>query len=139
MEGHDYLDKSIQLSQRSKVIAPQRGEIYDRYNDTPLAINIDSFAIDMIPGEIPVGQYDTVAVKLANFLDIPKSEIDKKQKDVNNLQLETKSLTERVAVAGKIEALVDKKDRYEKLSAKKQALTENKIFAEQIFNGKTVL
>lgn len=82
LEGHDYLDKSIQLSQRSKVIAPQRGEIYDRYNDTPLAINIDSFAIDMIPGEIPVGQYDTVAVKLANFLGIPKSEIDKKVPNV---------------------------------------------------------
>ncbi len=67
-----------------------------------------------------------------------KNEIIEMEKEVNALQVQTKSLTEKVAVASKMEALADKKNRYEKLSSKRQSLNENKIFAEQIFNGKTV-
>ena len=34
--------------------------------------------MDITPGEIPEGKYDTVASKLASMLDINKSLIDKK-------------------------------------------------------------
>ena len=43
-----------------------------------MVINTDSFAVEVIPGEIPPQKYDTVIQKLANYLGIPKSQIDKK-------------------------------------------------------------
>ncbi len=78
IEGSSYRKQSQTLSQRSKQIPAQRGEIYDRNAQLPLALNIDSFAIDFIPGEISSDLYDTVALKLAGFLGISKSDIDKK-------------------------------------------------------------
>ncbi|MGL4982426.1 MAG: penicillin-binding protein 2 [Treponemataceae bacterium] len=78
VEGEEYHNRSVSISQRSKTIPPQRGEIYDRSFSSPLAVNVDSFAVDIIPGEIPSGRYDTVALKLANYLDMKKEDIDKK-------------------------------------------------------------
>ncbi|MGL4986202.1 MAG: penicillin-binding protein 2 [Treponemataceae bacterium] len=78
VEGEEYHSRSVSIAQRSKPIPPQRGEIYERTFTNPLAVNIDSFAIDLIPGEIPSGRYDTVALRLANFLGIKKEEIDRK-------------------------------------------------------------
>jgi penicillin-binding protein 2 len=78
LEGAEYRGRSITISSRSKVLLAQRGEIYDRNSNSPLVISDDSFAVDIIPGEIPKGQYDTVAGKLAVFLGIPKLEIDAK-------------------------------------------------------------
>jgi penicillin-binding protein 2 len=75
-EGEVYRSRSATISSRSRVIPAQRGEIYDRYARTPLVANTDSFAVDLIPGEIPKGQYDTVAMRLAGFLGISKPQID---------------------------------------------------------------
>lgn len=62
---------------RSTIIFSQRGEIYDRNNDNALVVNSDSFSVEISPAKIPSGYYDTVAAKLANILEIPKSSIDK--------------------------------------------------------------
>ena len=43
-----------------------------------MVVNTDSFAVELTPGEIPQGLYDTVASKLASLLGISKFEIDKK-------------------------------------------------------------
>ena len=42
-----------------------------------MVINTDSFAVSIIPGEIPSGFYDTVSMKLSGYLGINKDEIDK--------------------------------------------------------------
>ncbi|MBR2461637.1 MAG: penicillin-binding protein 2 [Spirochaetaceae bacterium] len=78
LEGEVYRQQSEDISSRVKTIPAQRGEIYDRNATVPMVVNTDSFAVDVIPGEIPQGKYDTVAAKLAEILDIDKKFIDSK-------------------------------------------------------------
>ena len=76
IHGNAYRTQSRVVSTRNTVITAQRGEIYDRNNNAALVINTDSFAIEVVPGEIPADEYDTVSTKLADYLGIKKSEID---------------------------------------------------------------
>lgn len=78
IQGEHYKTQSQKISSQVTVIPAQRGEIFDRNADLPMVINTDSFAVEVIPGEIPPQKYDTVIQKLANYLGIPKSQIDKK-------------------------------------------------------------
>lgn len=78
IQGEHYKSQSQKISSQVKVISAQRGEIFDRNADLPMVINVDSFAVEVVPGEIPPQRYDTVIQKLANYLGIPKSQIDKK-------------------------------------------------------------
>lgn len=78
LEGAVYRKQSEDISSRVKTIPAQRGEIYDRNAETPMVVNTDSFAVDIIPGEIPAGKYDTVASRLAALLSIDKKTIDMK-------------------------------------------------------------
>ncbi|MCQ2981546.1 MAG: penicillin-binding protein 2 [Treponemataceae bacterium] len=77
VEGANYRQQSQVISQRTKTIPAQRGEIYDRNASYPLVINVDSFAVDFIPGEAGA-RYDTVTARLAQYLGMSKSEIDEK-------------------------------------------------------------
>ena len=78
IQGEHYKSQSQRISSQVTIIPAQRGEIFDRNADLPMVINTDSFAVEVIPGEIPPQKYDTVIQKLANYLGIPKSQIDKK-------------------------------------------------------------
>lgn len=91
-EGKFYRETSQNLSKQVKTIPANRGEIFDRNANLPLVINTDSFAVDLIPAEIPEGYYDTVASRLASFLSISKIEIDKKvpkrlRKSFNSIEI----------------------------------------------------
>lgn len=78
IQGEHYKTQSQKISSQVTIIPAQRGEIFDRNADLPMVINTDSFAVEVIPGEIPPQKYDTVIQKLANYLGIPKSQIDRK-------------------------------------------------------------
>lgn len=78
VQGEQYRSQSQKISSQVTVLVPQRGEIYDRNSNLPMVINNDSFAVEVTPGEIPSDRYDTVMMKLAGFLGISKSEIDRK-------------------------------------------------------------
>lgn len=78
LQGNEYRTQSKTISSQVNVLPAQRGEIFDRNATLPMVINSDSFAVEIIPGEIPNGHYDTVANKLAGFLGISKLDIDKK-------------------------------------------------------------
>lgn len=78
IEGSNYRNQSVKISQRVKELPAQRGEIYDRSATLRMVINTDSFAVDLTPGEIPSGLYDTVAARLAAFLGVSKTSIDRK-------------------------------------------------------------
>ena len=78
IQGEHYKTQSQKISSQVTIIPAQRGEIFDRNADLTMVINTDSFAVEVIPGEIPPQKYDTVIQKLANYLGIPKSQIDKK-------------------------------------------------------------
>ncbi|MCR5062092.1 MAG: penicillin-binding protein 2 [Treponema sp.] len=78
INGEQYRSQSQKISSQVTVLVPQRGEIYDRNSNLPMVINNDSFAVEVTPGEIPKERYDTVMMKLAGFLGISKTDIDKK-------------------------------------------------------------
>lgn len=77
VEGSTYQTISKTISTRKIPIYAQRGEIYDRNNNNAMVVNSDSFIVEITPGNIPPGYYDTVASKLAGILGIPKTSIDK--------------------------------------------------------------
>ncbi|WP_191014848.1 penicillin-binding protein 2 [Treponema zioleckii] len=66
------------ISSQTKTIPAQRGEIYDRSGTLRMVENADSFAVDVVPGQIPSVQFDTVVAKLAAFLGVKKKDIVKK-------------------------------------------------------------
>lgn len=78
VNGDQYRKQSQNISQRAKKIPAQRGEIFDRNGTVPMVLNIDSFAVDLIPGEIPAENFQTVLSRLSSILKIPESDIAKK-------------------------------------------------------------
>jgi penicillin-binding protein 2 len=56
----------------------QRGEIFDRNGDIPIVINIDSYAVDIIPAEVPEGEIESLKRELSILLSIPMEEFDKR-------------------------------------------------------------
>ena len=78
IHGESYRNQSRKISSHVTVLPAQRGEIFDRNAELPMVINSESFVVELTPGEIPSGKYDTVAGKLAAFLGISKEEIDRK-------------------------------------------------------------
>ncbi|MDE7141237.1 MAG: penicillin-binding protein 2, partial [Treponemataceae bacterium] len=78
LEAASYQRQSRTISSNVSMIAAQRGEIFDRNVTLPMVINADSFAVDLMPAEIPDGHYDAVAARLARFLGIAKRDIDRK-------------------------------------------------------------
>ncbi len=78
VEGTTYRRQSEIISSKVRVIPANRGEIFDRNAIIPIATNNDSWAIDITPAEIPTERFDSVLMRLSSFLDIPKSEIEKK-------------------------------------------------------------
>lgn len=78
IEGDMYRKQSQDISQRTKKIPAQRGEIFDRNGTVPMVLNIDSFAIDMTPGEIPSDRFPDVITRLATILQMNESEIERR-------------------------------------------------------------
>ena len=76
INGASYREQSTLIAQRTKTIPAQRGEIYDRKADFPIVNNIDSFAVDIIPGEAG-DKYDSVTARLAQYIGMSKTDIDK--------------------------------------------------------------
>lgn len=75
VRGSEYQRKAVTISRQIERLPAQRGEIYDRNYNLPLVLNVDSFAIAMVPGEVPADMRDTVFLKLAAVLDEPVDEL----------------------------------------------------------------
>lgn len=78
IQGDVYRKQSKTISQRTKRIPAQRGEIFDRNGTVPMVLNIDSFAVDVVPGEIPKDQFETVLSRLATILNVSTDTIRQK-------------------------------------------------------------
>ncbi|MDE5898893.1 MAG: penicillin-binding protein 2 [Treponemataceae bacterium] len=78
LNGQEYRKQSHTISSQTSTIPAQRGEIFDRNANAAIVVNTDSFAVELTPGEIPAGYYDTVATRLASLLAISKYDIDKR-------------------------------------------------------------
>jgi len=75
VKGGEFKTKARQVAQRVIPIPAQRGEIFDVHKDTPLVINVDSFAVSIIPAELSDQLLDIVAEKLSPLLSLSKAEI----------------------------------------------------------------
>ncbi|EPF27680.1 penicillin-binding protein 2 [Treponema medium] len=78
VQGDQFRKQSQTISQRSERIPAQRGEIFDRNANIPMVLNTNTFAVLVTPGEIPKKAFSTVIARLANILQIPVAEIEKK-------------------------------------------------------------
>ncbi len=76
IRGEDYRRRSQNISQRSRKISAQRGEIYDRHATVPVVLNIDSFAVDVTPGEIPAELFSTVMGRLSAHLGVTQAALE---------------------------------------------------------------
>ncbi len=75
IRGVEYQKKAVTISRQIEQLPAQRGEIYDRNYNLPLVLNVDSFALVVVPAEIPADMRDTVFSKLAGILEEPLDEI----------------------------------------------------------------
>jgi penicillin-binding protein 2 len=78
LSGEQYRSHAHAISRRTEVLPSQRGEIYDRSYIRPLALNVDSFAVSIVPAEVPRGQISELIAAVAAILNIPASEIEAK-------------------------------------------------------------
>ena len=78
VQGDQFRKQSQTISQRSERIPAQRGEIFDRNANIPMVLNTNTFAVSVTPGEIPKKAFATVIARLANILQIPVADIEKK-------------------------------------------------------------
>jgi len=78
IRGVEYQKKAVTISRQIEKLPAQRGEIYDRNYNLPLVLNVDSFALIVVPAEIPANMRDTVFAKLAAVLDEPLDEIKRR-------------------------------------------------------------
>lgn len=73
-QGGVYRKRARDVARREQVIPTQRGEIYDRNYDSPLVMNVDSFAVEIIPAFLPE-KIDTLVSDLAGVLNLEISDI----------------------------------------------------------------
>ncbi len=66
----EYKSRARDVSLRVNTIPAQRGKIYDRNADIPMVVNIDSFAVNIIPAEIDEKQIDSLILKLSEILKL---------------------------------------------------------------------
>ena len=78
VRGTEFQRRARDVSLRSAVIPAQRGEIYDRSFDVPLAINIPSFAVSITPAELSPDQRELIIPRLAELLGIRVEQIEAK-------------------------------------------------------------
>ena len=78
VKGFEFKQRARDVSQREVPIPAQRGEIFDRNADDPLVFNIDSFAVDVTPGEVAPTDMPDLLQSLSGILAVPLADIAKK-------------------------------------------------------------
>jgi len=75
LSGEVYLSRAQDFSRRTYVLPTQRGEIYDRNMTRPLAINRDTFGVNITPAEVPRNRMDDVLETLSGVLGTSVNEL----------------------------------------------------------------
>jgi len=78
IRGWEFKRRARDVVRRELPIPAQRGEIFDRHYDFPLVVNQDSFAVDLIPGEVPAEEREQLFDRIAVALDIDVEDIRNK-------------------------------------------------------------
>ncbi len=78
IRGWEFKRRARAVVRRELPIPAQRGEIFDRHYDFPLVVNQDSFAVDLIPGEVSPENRTQLFERIAEALDITAEDIEAK-------------------------------------------------------------
>jgi penicillin-binding protein 2 len=78
LDGQFYLDRAQNIARRTTVIPAQRGEIYERNFSQSLALNADSFAVNIIPAEVKQEDMPALIDNLSRLLSLPRDQIERK-------------------------------------------------------------
>ena len=78
LSGEQYRSHAQDISRRTELLPSQRGEIFDRSYTQALALNVDSFAVSIVPAEVPRGHISELINQVADILEIPAAEIEAK-------------------------------------------------------------
>ncbi|MDR0315886.1 MAG: penicillin-binding protein 2 [Treponema sp.] len=78
LSGDLYRSRAQDISRRTTVLPAQRGEIYDRNFDQPLALNANSFAVSITPAEVKRARMPELINDVAKILKISADEIEAK-------------------------------------------------------------
>ncbi len=75
VNGSQYKQRAHEVAQRTVPIPAQRGAIFDRNYDEPLASNQPSFAVDIVPAELLAGNAQETAQALSGVLGVEPGDI----------------------------------------------------------------
>jgi penicillin-binding protein 2 len=78
LSGELYRSRAQNIARRTTVIPAQRGEIFDRAFNQPLALNTDSFAVSITPAEAPPNELKDLFGRVAAILEIDREQIERK-------------------------------------------------------------
>ncbi len=78
VRGGEFTQRARDVSERETVLPAQRGEIFDRAADDPLVFNVDSFSVDIAPGEVASANLPGLFERLAKILSISVDDIAQK-------------------------------------------------------------
>jgi penicillin-binding protein 2 len=78
LSGELYRSRAQDIARRTTIIPAQRGEIYDRNFNQPLAMNTDSFAVSLTPAEVPRGEMSALLQRLSRILGLPPEQLEGK-------------------------------------------------------------
>ncbi len=85
VENLVWMKRAQDVARRSEPVLAQRGLIWDRNYDKPLAMNVNSFAVQIIPAELLPLNPDEIATRLADILPItPQSILSRLPKNWKN-------------------------------------------------------
>ncbi len=103
----EYQSRAWAVARRTSVVPALRGEIYDRNYDAPLATNVDSFAVSIVPAETDRQHLSQILARLAKILGTEPQALLKKipQADVfQSIELKDNvSYAQVVQIASNIE------------------------------------
>ena len=74
----EYQSRAWAVARRTSAVPALRGEIYDRNYDTPLATNVDSFAVSIVPAETDRRKLPQIIANLAAILGTEPETLMKK-------------------------------------------------------------
>ena len=78
LSGEFHRLRAQNIARQTMPIPAQRGEIFDRHFDQPIVTNIDSFAVSVIPAEVPRGFMPELISRLSEVLGVNREQIERR-------------------------------------------------------------
>jgi len=76
--GDLYRSRARNIARQSSLIPAQRGEIYDRHYSQPLVLSTESFAVNIVPAEVPAARMLELLSRLASILGLTLEQLERK-------------------------------------------------------------